>query len=535
MAELNASLFCRNCGLRQRFSIPSSPTPYLHRTLQAPDASEADVIRQTLSHAKSQLSQLEDEISQLRALVRDLSGRSHELHEFIEVHKTFLSPIRRLPLEILAEIFAYCIPTYLRSSGRSLDAPLLLGQVCVGWRKAALSTQKLWSSISVSPRRHFNESLAKVWLSRTISSPLSITLDGEYHDLPVVKRMWPGISRLIQYCDRWKYLEIRLPPPIIQRLHSIKYRLPWLESLRIRTQISSYPWSEKLDIFEYAPRLHILYLDHGVPHSVFKIPWNQLTELHARFEDVDGCLSALQLTPNLMKCVIYCKSWGTASALSHHVPVVQLPYLLFFFVSVVQSDMLFSHVQLPNLYDLHVEYPDNIDDPLLSVRPFLSLLPYSSHALRNLTIDGLSYSQNSAQIVHCLRSTPSLIQLTLLGADGWLTVDLLLPLTCQGTPTAESCLVPRLEMLELSDSTTTDICAFADMIESRWQILENEHKTACLRTVRLTLYDVKVNIIDVQSSGRLHKFRNEGMDIRVIIYKFPKDWPRPPDPISDII
>ncbi|KAJ7144301.1 hypothetical protein C8R44DRAFT_563853, partial [Mycena epipterygia] len=49
-----------------------------------------------------------------------------------------LSPLRRFPLEILAEIFRCCCQNSIATEGYSttgpLEAPLLLGQICLFWR-----------------------------------------------------------------------------------------------------------------------------------------------------------------------------------------------------------------------------------------------------------------------------------------------------------------------------------------------------------------------------------------------------------------
>lgn len=305
---------------------------------------------------------------------------------------------------------------------------------------------------------------------------------------------------------------------MIQRLYPIKHRLHWLESLQIRTQNSSYLWPQELNIFEYAPQLRSFYLDHGIPHNMVKVPWNQLTELHARFEDLNGCLSALQLVPNLVKCAIICTS-GWADSVSHTIPILRFPHLLFFYVSVSvdQPNQIFSHVQFPILHDIHVKYPADSNGQWLIRQPFISLLSHTSHTLRNLTVDCLSCTAQSTQIAHCLRSTPSLIQLTLHGSNGWLTAGLLLPLTCQSISiAAETYLLPRLEVLEMDDDTIIDSCIFADMIESRWRIVEGGRRATRLRSARLTLFDFEDDILDGETLEKLRRLRDQGIDIQII-------------------
>lgn len=57
-----------------------------------------------------------------------------------------MSPIERLPLEILGEVFLHSIPENHRFSLNA--APLSLCKVCSLWRRLALSLNALWASIS---------------------------------------------------------------------------------------------------------------------------------------------------------------------------------------------------------------------------------------------------------------------------------------------------------------------------------------------------------------------------------------------------
>src|ERR1700691_404014 len=100
---MDPSARCKNCGcpLVQQITIPSSPTPHLHRTLHPPDASETVIIRETMSHARPYLAELDDEIARMQAVLDDLRRKREELHKFSVEHDAFLAPIRRLPSEIL--------------------------------------------------------------------------------------------------------------------------------------------------------------------------------------------------------------------------------------------------------------------------------------------------------------------------------------------------------------------------------------------------------------------------------------------------
>ncbi|KAJ7447286.1 hypothetical protein B0H11DRAFT_1696955, partial [Mycena galericulata] len=59
------------------------------------------------------------------------------------------SPVRRIPSEILAEIFKFCVKdSLLLGRDYSIDnprvAPLVLSHVCSLWRAIAIKTPRLW-------------------------------------------------------------------------------------------------------------------------------------------------------------------------------------------------------------------------------------------------------------------------------------------------------------------------------------------------------------------------------------------------------
>ncbi|KAF9480772.1 hypothetical protein BDN70DRAFT_804690, partial [Pholiota conissans] len=65
------------------------------------------------------------------------------------------SPIRRVPYDVLNEIFIQCLfPHSLRVDERRprlrliQNAPMVLCQVCSSWRTMALSTPNLWSRLT---------------------------------------------------------------------------------------------------------------------------------------------------------------------------------------------------------------------------------------------------------------------------------------------------------------------------------------------------------------------------------------------------
>jgi hypothetical protein len=509
--------------LTNHITVPSSPAPHLHRTLQPPDEFETTKIQETLLDAKPHLAQLDDEIAHMQMVLEDLRRKREKLHNFITAHDSFLAPVRRLSPDILADIFILCMPEWGMRSFEPDQAPLLFARVCAGWRSVVLSTQKLWSSINITLGDCLNPRLVDVWLSRAISAPLSIRLDAQYNILSSARRMWSTIALLIQYCDRWSHIELGLPSSMIRRLSSVRHRLLWLESLRIENQ-NQKSWPKELDIFEYAPRLRALQLESGVPRDAFKVPWSQLRELDVHYENVTECLETLQLAPNLDRCIIGCReSWFHTIDfnLSRPFPILRFPNLLILGIGDVEDPAdLIDHLDLPILRDLDVEYSTDGrgEESWLSMPPFLSFLSRCSHTLRRLCITDCSYVQPILNLAECLRNTPLLSELVVHGSRGSFSPDLLGKLTrvedaLTGT---QSHLVPELAVLDIIEADI-ELHLFGAMVHSRWRIPSNSrHPIKRLKTVRceLRMYDTPT-VFDPESLSNLLKCREEGMEIWV--------------------
>ncbi|KAJ7603837.1 hypothetical protein FB45DRAFT_1070954 [Roridomyces roridus] len=107
--------------------------------------------------------------------------RAAELQRAIEAHKAIISPIRRLPNELLAEIF-------FQASQASFDrmadigptkAPWLFTHVCQLWAEVALGSRALWSRIFMHLDRVDEAaggfaSIAKLFFERSGNFPLTV-------------------------------------------------------------------------------------------------------------------------------------------------------------------------------------------------------------------------------------------------------------------------------------------------------------------------------------------------------------------------
>ncbi|KAJ6561749.1 hypothetical protein B0H19DRAFT_943110, partial [Mycena capillaripes] len=126
-------------------------TPYkdiLH-TNAVPSDTDCQHIRELLVGRQKEVAELTAEIERLQSLISQLSKKRDQLNDFITPHLALISPTRRLPADVVAEVFAACLPADRNAIMSSAEAPLLLCHVCRAWRSLALSIPHLWASLHI--------------------------------------------------------------------------------------------------------------------------------------------------------------------------------------------------------------------------------------------------------------------------------------------------------------------------------------------------------------------------------------------------
>lgn len=210
---------------------------------------------------------------------------------FVEKHKTLISPIRRLPFEILQLIFIHSLnweydSTNLGSYRRRLisSLPFNVSQVCVRWREIALDTPRLWSelwtvnlsSLDTSKPRylHFLNEI----LLRSKAAPLYLHIVGIGND---ISDTHPAIQLLMPLSMWWEGIVLHLPGSAISSIFScVKGRLASLRSVEIPSWNSDDGSQITVDVFEEAPRLQDIAL-FGTPSTRFPLPLHQVVNFHA--------------------------------------------------------------------------------------------------------------------------------------------------------------------------------------------------------------------------------------------------------------
>jgi hypothetical protein len=133
-----------------------------------PSDEEIDLIRMELVSNTQELARIDERIC-------ELSAQRDQIQAYIDSHKALISHPRRLPVDILREIFIACLPANRNAVISAWEAPLLLGRICSAWRTIALSTPRLWASLHAPLDYILEEEPRKLavieWLQR--SGPFS--------------------------------------------------------------------------------------------------------------------------------------------------------------------------------------------------------------------------------------------------------------------------------------------------------------------------------------------------------------------------
>ncbi|KAL0565471.1 hypothetical protein V5O48_016555 [Marasmius crinis-equi] len=218
--------------------LPTSSFTHVLNTNYTPNSQETKEIRAVLSEPEAELDKIHQEIKKLQS-------RGLELHKFTSKHRALLSPIRRIPHDILAEIFYHCLPNDRYFSVRSLyEAPLILTTICRTWREVALRTPRLWNLLHMQfptllagkvdePYRALVKRRIdgiKWWLSHAGSLALSISLyisldiedDDELsqEELEQATLKMQTFSEVLQvllgYFPRWENVTFQVPAPLLR-------------------------------------------------------------------------------------------------------------------------------------------------------------------------------------------------------------------------------------------------------------------------------------------------------------------------------
>ncbi|KAJ7048238.1 hypothetical protein C8F01DRAFT_1380638 [Mycena amicta] len=304
-----------------------------------------------LAEIKSLLIEPRTRLRVLDETIRKLQEERDELSAYIATHEALISPMRRVPQDILQEIFLECLPKDRNCAMSAFEAPVLLGRICSEWRALAFQTPALWSRIHIvepatSTWRSVNSlaarntkmlqrlSAIKLWLARSGQCPLSISIKQDeavhrFTHLDISSLRSELFSAVIPYASRWNKIELSLPlahePETFNKLVQLTAEaVPLLRSVSLDmgwTLGNVVAW-ESLG-FLGSTRLSSLSIQldtETAGHLKLPVKWDQLTDLRI----VDSGISLVS-APNILRSLSRCSGLRKAVITLHGLDHLDIP------------------------------------------------------------------------------------------------------------------------------------------------------------------------------------------------------------------
>ncbi|KAJ7231037.1 hypothetical protein B0H12DRAFT_1192759, partial [Mycena haematopus] len=227
-------IWCSQCGAlvdAATEELEYSPGTRYHALLnsnEVPLDSDVPIIESGISKIDASLACIDDEIVQLHLRLKKLEADRDRLSSYRVQSCAILSPLRRIPSEIMGEIFSWTIPKDVqRGEGYS---PWFLTHINRRWREVAISTSSLWSLVVVDFRCERVDSMSMLEIQIARAQKLKIHFYGiVYYN----SRQVEIFRYLAQYSSRWEELYLISASDISPLLADVCRRVPSLRTLRI--------------------------------------------------------------------------------------------------------------------------------------------------------------------------------------------------------------------------------------------------------------------------------------------------------------
>ncbi|KAK7014355.1 hypothetical protein R3P38DRAFT_3003307 [Favolaschia claudopus] len=307
----------------------------------APLRVERDVFLQQLAALEKQMAAIQKERKKLKKKATALDMTMRVIEKEVQAQSAILSPIRRLPPEILCEVFQWAVLHRLTRKVTGSKIPVaswFITHICRSWREAARACARLWSSIEIRMPDHvdnYNSRTRFIANSDTVPdtdaemntetdtdtdiSSYEDTADSDSgndhpsHSLSIyfpkaaldaqLELSYPAplqvvfntglfkkashlcklLAALVCHSNRWERLRLdwTYDAEIFSVLAKIQGQLASLRFLKIGLRGSDYWPSIFADIFSVAPRLRRVEATilGEIPAFQFLLPQHQLTHL----------------------------------------------------------------------------------------------------------------------------------------------------------------------------------------------------------------------------------------------------------------
>ncbi|KAK7028496.1 hypothetical protein R3P38DRAFT_928142 [Favolaschia claudopus] len=324
-------------GRRSSFLPDSAQTQQIYSLLRSHAPSPSHIASNSIARSLSdELERLAQDIARLRD--SEELATAEEDHAILAEHcsnvRSLLSPIHRLPSELLADIFvAYAAlddgEQFMEDRAewmehraqRALEAlaqePLLvLSRVCSRWYGLVMNTPTLWSTIELNSPELWTHRHAMLLLNRALERSANAPLTLEVFTLRGVN--CPQLLKLLgQHSNRWRSAFFFCSFDDFHHLRDIKENLPLLETLMVQLtdEFDDAEASHLVELFTEVPRLRSLSV--GMLHvpTLVQIHLDKVEELHLLSQDAryaPGAVASMAMLPAKVKfqLLLFISNWA---------------------------------------------------------------------------------------------------------------------------------------------------------------------------------------------------------------------------------
>ncbi|KAL1682858.1 hypothetical protein EV122DRAFT_258738 [Schizophyllum commune] len=418
---------------------------------------------ENMSHKREAL---QKELQALGAPTERLRHAIDTLDDALKSYAAYIAPVRRLPVELLAEIMdlACAEESHLRAE---FCQPLALSAVSRSWRDTMLSYPRAWTRWSTENMNPWTEHAEvqdvmlprlRVFLERSGSHPLTQEI-GFYPSDPS-EALNLLLRPLLDHTDRWQNISFT---QMLQNDRGLDFSalegkpLPLLKSLSgpaLPLELAA-----ASGVFRGFPTLrHVGLYNRNASKIVPNLPWAQLQTLSIGSHSIKYPLEVLRKCLNLRSWTYRCMDLDDDEA-PPDMTVLHMPTVLEIEIDMAfdKRDSLLCCITAPSLQVLTLRwYCPKIQQTDLQ-GPLPHFMERSSCPLRKLTLDQWPYKAFAG-----LDSVtfPHLEELCLMGARLPVTNEFMDLLACCDQ-------FPRLEKLEVGDCIEADNVAFIELAKAR--------------------------------------------------------------------
>lgn len=492
-------------------------------TCPSPEASTS--IKSLIEKHECQLVAIQDQVERFRNYLADLERRQVLTRDALVKLQATFAPIKRLPSEILSEIFERCLDA--RSSAvlfswtaRNKEAPLLLGRVCRSWRAIAHATPRLWRDIfvNVCDGRYSDElrrdalPVLRTWLAHSGSLPLNLVI------LCKTERVLPGLMDLFEtiaaHAARWQTVQVRLQnSPVIYKLVCRAFTectaLSTLDVTDGGQCMSFFSNRQPDDVEDVQPvrfdlslaPLHQLSLSlAGLTIRDVHAPWATLTRLsfmqdaRSSTTSITDYVTILQQCTSLRECSITIDSGIRDAPLEPFtlpsLECLELQVLREASHTTQMGDFL-CVLDAPRLRTLVIEDFCPRREMVLYHSQLKTFLQAHGQSLRHLRYSTTSKFFTSEDLIALVVETPLLTELEYHPDEESSPKVLLEALTPRVQGDVPECVLPCLERISVYWDTTETVSTVGNMIERRYALVER----GIARLTHLSCKPAKMGIV----------------------------------------